>query len=321
MISIVIPVHNERDNVGPLYEKIQNTMREMNEPFEAIFIDDGSTDDTVEILKTLKGVIILVLSMDFGQTLALDAGIQEAKGEIIITMDGDLQNDPADIPKLIAKINEGYDVVSGWRQDRDDSSGRRILSILANWLTAKLSGLHLHDSACALKAYRREVVQSAHLYGEMHVFLPAYLHGRGAKVIEVPVLHHARKFGVSKHYFMKAVKDIFDLMTIKFLAQMTSRPLLFFGGIGFFSLMIGLITAIIAVILKLQEIRNFGQTPLPTLTVFFVLSGIIFFMLGLLAEMILRVYFESSGKRPYIIKERVKVDFLNNDQYARKTEI
>lgn len=307
MISIVIPVYNERDNVKLLYEKLYTTAQKMGEVFEIIFVDDGSTDDTVDILKTLKGVKILVLTMDFGQTAALDAGIHEAKGEIVITMDGDLQNDPTDIPQLVAKIHEGYDVVSGWRKNRDDSSGRRVLSRCANWLTAKVTGLALHDSACALKAYRREVVQSVRLYGEMHVFLPAYLHGRGAKVTEVSVTHHARKHGVSKHYFMKAVKDIFDLLTIKFLVTMTGRPLLFFGGVGMVSFGFGFISAIIAVVLKLQAIRNFGQTPLPILTVFFVLSGIIFFMMGFLAELILRVYFESNNKRPYVIREKIEV--------------
>lgn len=307
MISVVIPVYNERDNVKLLYEKINATAQKMGEGFEIIFVDDGSTDDTVAVLKTLPGIKILVLTMDFGQTAALDAGIHEAKGEIVVTMDGDLQNDPSDIPQLAAKIREGYDVVSGWRKERDDSSGRRVLSRCANWLTAKVTGLALHDSACAIKAYRREVVQGVHLYGEMHVFLPAYLYGRGAKVAEVPVLHHARKHGISKHYFMKAVKDIFDLLTIKFLVTMTGRPLLFFGGVGIVSFVLGFITAVIALALKLQAIRNFGQTPLPILAVFFVLSGIIFFMMGFLAELILRVYFESNNKRPYVIRDKIEV--------------
>ena len=229
-----------------------------------------------------------------------------SKGDIIITMDGDLQNDPADIPNLIAKINEGYDVVSGWRQMRDDSFGRRVLSRLANWLTARMTGLYLHDSACALKAYRREVITQVHLYGEMHVFLPAYLYGRGAKVAEIPVRHYARQFGLSKHYFMKAVKDIFDLLTIKFLATMTGRPLLFFGGTGLVAFLIGILISAVAVYLKIIGLRNFGQTPLPILSVFFILSGILFFMLGFLAELILRVYFETSKRTPYIIRERIE---------------
>jgi len=305
MISIVVPVYNEEENVTLLYQKIVEAMRTMGEDFEVLFVDDGSTDQTVARLKALSKVKIIILSMDFGQTSALDAGIHDAAGEIIITMDGDLQNDPADIPRLVTKMREGYDVVSGWRQDRNDSAGRRWLSRLANGLTARITGLFLHDSACAMKAYRREVVQAIHLYGEMHVFLPAYLYGRGAKVAEIPVIHHARQFGVSKHYFMKAIKDLFDLMTIKFLVTMTGRPLLFFGGIGVFSFAAGIITALVSIYLKVMALRNFGQTPLPIFTIFFVLSGIIFFMMGFLAELILRVYFETNKKTPYTIKERI----------------
>ncbi|OGH64466.1 MAG: hypothetical protein A2821_03015 [Candidatus Magasanikbacteria bacterium RIFCSPHIGHO2_01_FULL_41_23] len=306
MISIVIPVYNEEDNVALLHNKIVAVCTNLSEEYEIIFVDDGSTDQTIKKLKELPKVKIVVLAMDFGQTSALDAGIHDAKGDIIITMDGDLQNDPADIPNLIAKINEGYDVVSGWRQMRDDSFGRRVLSRLANWLTARMTGLYLHDSACALKAYRREVITQVHLYGEMHVFLPAYLYGRGAKVAEIPVRHYARQFGLSKHYFMKAVKDIFDLLTIKFLATMTGRPLLFFGGTGLVAFLIGILISAVAVYLKIIGLRNFGQTPLPILSVFFILSGILFFMLGFLAELILRVYFETSKRTPYIIRERIE---------------
>jgi len=306
MISIVIPVYNEEKNVAFLHSKIGEVMRKLNEPYEVIFIEDGSTDDTLKNLKSLKGVKIIILAMPLGQTAALDAGIHETQGDIIITMDGDLQNDPADIPKLVGKIREGYDVVSGWRQDRHDSVGRRALSRLANWLTAKMTGLYLHDSACALKAYRREVLVPIHLYGEMHVFLPAYLFMRGAKVAEIPVLHHAREFGTSKHYFMKAVKDIFDLLTIKFMSSLTGRPLIFFGGAGIISILLGIAVGAVAAYLKLAELRNFGQTPLPILAIFFILSGILFFMVGFLAELLLRVYFETNRKTPYIIKERIE---------------
>jgi glycosyltransferase involved in cell wall biosynthesis len=306
MISIVIPVYNEEENVVVLHQKIIEATGPLGEECEIIFVDDGSTDKTVEKLRSLPKIKIIILSMDFGQTSALDAGIHEAQGDIIITMDGDLQNDPADIPQLVAKIREGFDVVSGWRQDRHDSFGRRLLSRLANWLTAKMTGLYLHDSACALKAYKREVVKSVRLYGEMHVFLPGYLHGLGAKVVEVPVLHHARQFGVSKHYFFKAVKDIFDLVTIKFLTTMTGRPLLFFGGLGAISLFLGILSMLWACYLKFFSATNFSQTPLPILVIFFVLSGIIFFMLGFLAELNLRIYFETNKKTPYVIREKIE---------------
>ena len=306
MISIVIPVYNEEKNVAILHGKIVDVMRKLNEPYEVIFVEDGSTDETLKILKSLREIKIIILAMPLGQTAALDAGIHETRGDIIITMDGDLQNDPADIPKLVAKIREGYDVVCGWRTDRHDSSGRRVLSRLANWLTAKMTGLYLHDSACALKAYRREVLAPIHLYGEMHVFLPAYLYMKGAKVAEIPVLHHAREFGISKHYFMKAVKDIFDLLTIKFMASLTGRPLIFFGGAGIVSVLLGIVVGATAIYLKLAGLRNFGQTPLPILAIFFILSGILFFMIGFLAELMLRIYFETTRKTPYTIKERIE---------------
>src|SRR3989344_4191916 len=269
MISIVIPVYNEEKNVAILHGKIVDVMRKLNEPYEVIFVEDGSTDETLKILKSLREIKIIILAMPLGQTAALDAGIHETRGDIIITMDGDLQNDPADIPKLVAKIREGYVVVSGWRTGRHYSSGRRVLSRLANWLSAKITGLYLHDSACALKAYRRDIIQPVHLYGEMHVFLPAYLYMRGAKVAEIPVRHHARAFGVSKHYFMKAVKDICDLLTIKFLSSMTGRPLVFFGGAGAAAIFVGMIVGAVSVYLKLAGLRNFGQTPLPLLAGFF----------------------------------------------------
>ncbi len=303
MISLVIPVYNEEQNVVLLHQKIVDVVGRFNEPYEVIFVDDGSTDHTVSKLRALQNITIIILAMDFGQTSALDAGIHAAKGDIIITMDGDLQNDPEDIPPLIQKMREGYDVVSGWRQKRDDSSGRRALSRLANWLTARVTGLYLHDSACAMKAYRREIVQSVRLYGEMHVFLPAYLHGIGAKVAEIPVRHHARQFGVSKHYFFKAVKDLFDLLTIKFLVTMRGRPLILFGSVGLGAWILGFISGAVALYLKVAGLRNFGQTPLPIVTIFFILSGILFFMLGFLAELILRVYFETSKKTPYIVRE------------------
>jgi len=307
MISIVVPVYNEEENVTILYQKIVKVAKTLNEPYEIIFSDNASTDKTLEKLKVLPQVTILRLARNYGQTSNLDAAIHEAKGDIIITMDGDLQNDPEDIPNLVGKIREGYDVVSGWRQERNDSLSRRILSRSANWLTAKVTGLALNDSACALKAYKREVLQDIHLYGEMHVFLPALLHMHGAKVAEIPVKHHARRFGISKHYFMKAVKDISDLLTIKFLSSMNGRPLVFFGGSGVVSIGLGFIVGLISIYLKLANLRDFGQTPLPILTIFLVLSGFIFFMLGFLAELMLRIYYETSNKTPYTIKEKIVI--------------
>ena len=307
MISVVVPVYNEEENVTILYGKIVEVMKRFGESYEIIFSDNASTDKTLEKLKTLPKVTILRLARNYGQTSNLDAAIHEAKGDIIITMDGDLQNDPEDIPNLVGKIREGYDVVSGWRQERNDSLSRRTLSRSANWLTAKVTGLALNDSACALKAYRREILEDIHLYGEMHVFLPALLHMRGARVAEMPVRHHSRQFGISKHYFMKAVKDISDLLTIKFLSGMSGRPLVFFGGSGVVSFGLGFVIGLLSIYLKLAHLRDFGQTPLPILTIFFILSGFIFFMLGFLAELMLRIYYETSNKTPYTIKEKIVI--------------
>jgi len=306
MISIVIPVFNEEDNIQKLYDTIISVMEPYGRPFEVIFVNDGSTDRTQEKLLALPRATILSLARNSGQTSALDAGIHEAQGEVIVTLDGDMQNDPSEIPRLVAKLEEGYDVVSGWRQDRNDTFGRRLLSRSANALTARVTGLHLNDSACALKAYRREVLHPIRLYGEMHVFLPAYLHGRGARVTELPVIHHARHSGLSKHNFLKAVKNLFDLMTIKFLITMTGRPLVLFGTVGAGSIACSFIVAAVALYLKLEHIRNFGQTPLPILAALLFLSGVLFFMLGFLAELILRVYFETSGRTPYVIRERIQ---------------
>ena len=307
MISIVFPAYNEEKNVAELHKRLLSVLKGMDEPFEIVAVNNASSDNTLDELKKLSPIKIVSLAYNIGQTAGLDAGIHDATGDIIVTMDADLQNDPVDIPKLVAKIREGYDVVSGWRVKRNDSFGRRILSRLANWLTARMTGLYLHDSACALKAYKREVIQPVHLYGEMHVFLPAYLYMRGATVAEIPVEHHARVAGISNHYFMKAVKDIFDLLTIKFLAGLSGRPLIFFGGTGVVSACLGIIAALVSIYLKVAGLRNFGQTPLLILAVFFVLAGIIFFMMGFLAELLLRVYFETNRKTPYTIKERIEV--------------
>lgn len=301
MISVIVPVYNEEDNVEELHKRIYNELENIRDQFEIIFVDDGSSDGTFEKLKSLKSLKIIRFYRNFGQTSAMDAGFKSAGGDIIITMDGDLQNDPSDIRKLISKLNEGYDVVSGWRVDRHDALARKILSRLANWLTFKITGLFLHDHACAMKAYRKDVFKGVHLYGEMHVFLPAYLYLRGAKVAEISVKHHERKGGISKHYFMKAVKDVSDLLTIKFLTQ--SRPLLVFASGAFVTCCLGFLFGFVAIVLKLFSIRNFGQTPLPIMTVFFVIIGFLLFMMGFLGELMIRIYCESQNKTPYLVRE------------------
>ncbi len=302
MISVVFPAYNEEESVEVLYGTILRVLDKIGQPYEIIAVDNGSTDRTLEKLKKLSPIKIVVIAKNIGQTAGLDAGLKLAKGDIVITMDADLQNDPEDIPNLITKINEGYDVVSGWRKNRHDPADRKVLSRLANWLTRKVTGLYLHDHACALKAYRASVLKDVHLYGEMHVFLPAYLFLQGAKVAEVEVNHHARKLGVSKHNFLKAVKDISDLLTVRFLTS-TVRPLLIFGGLALFSWFLAILSGGYSAYLKIFEGFDFGRSPLPLVASLFFISGLVLFAMGFLAELLIRNYHESTGKPPYNIKE------------------
>ena len=280
MISIVFPVYNEEGNVEKLHSIIKKTMDDFGESYEIIAVDDGSKDKTLEVIKKLSPLKTIVFARNYGQTSALDAGLKAAKGEIVVTLDADLQNDPQDIPRLINKLREGYDVVSGWRRDRHDNLGRKILSRSANWLTRKVTGLFLHDYACALKAYKKSSLEDLNLYGEMHVFLPAILYMRGAKITEMQVSHHARTVGFSKHNFLKAVKDISDLFVIKFIFSV-KRPLIVFVLAGIILFFLSLVSLAISISLS-------------------------FVAIGFIAEMLMRVYYESKGSRPYIIREIIE---------------
>lgn len=306
MISIIFPAYNEEGNVAELHRRILSAAKALGEPFEIIAVNNASTDRTRDELMKLAPLRIISLAQNIGQTAGLDAGIHAARGDIVVTMDADLQNDPNDIPRMLAKMKEGYDVVVGWRKDRHDSWGRRVLSHAANWLTRRVTGLHLHDYACALKAFRKKFMEGVHLYGEMHVFLAAILQARGARVTEIEVAHHKRHAGVSKHFFMKAVRDIADLFTIKFLFTYAARPLVFFGGWAMGSIGIGFLSGILAVILKLADIRNFGQTPLPIVMTLFIILGVILFMMGFIAELMLRIYYEGRKETPYTISEVIE---------------
>ena len=306
MISIVFPAYNEEDNVEELHRRLKAVLSSLGEPFEIIAVENGSSDKTLEKLKKLHPVKIIVFPRNYGQTSALDAGIHSARGEIIVTLDADLQNDPQDIPKMIAKMKEGYDVVAGWRQTRQDSLGRKILSRLANWLTRRVLGLNLHDYACALKAFKKEFIDGVHLYGEMHVFLPAILASRGARVAEIPVRHHERKAGLSKHFFGKAVKDIADLMTVKFLFNYAARPLLFFGGWGIVSVIVAVLLAAGALFSVYREGIHIIESPFLPLASIFLILGFIMFMIGFLAELILRVYYEGRKETPYVVREIIE---------------
>lgn len=306
MISIVFPAYNEEENVAELHRLIVSAMAAQGRPYEIIAVENGSTDRTLERLKELTPLTVIVFPRNFGQTAALDAGIHSARGDIVVTMDADLQNDPQDIPLLLKKLEEGYDCAAGWRRDRKDSWAREILSRSANMLTRLVTGIRLHDFACALKAFRKEYMQDIHLYGEMHVFLPAILHARGARIAEVPVRHRPRSRGASKHYFMKAVKDIADLFTVKFLFSYAARPLVFFGGWGIASVALSLVSAAGAIASTYTEGIHIIQSPFTFLAITFLVVGFMLLMMGFMAEMLVRVYYEGRRMSPYVVSDIIE---------------
>jgi len=301
MISVVFPAYNEEKNVEELHKRILSALQKTGEEFEIIAVENASKDATYQKLKNLSPIKIIRIGYNIGQTAALDAGIRAARGDIVVTIDADLQNDPDDIPRMFAKLKEGYDAVVGWRVERNDSPWRKVFSASANWLTRTVLGFRLHDYACALKMFRKEFLGSTRLYGEMHVFLAAILYYHGAKIVEMPVRHHARSQGFSKHNFVKGTKDIADLFTIKFLMG-TSRPLLVFGTTSFFFWVLGGAAFIVAIALKIMGLRDFAETPLPIVVAFFGVTGLMLLMMGFLAEFMLRVYYETKNSTPYAIR-------------------
>jgi glycosyltransferase involved in cell wall biosynthesis len=308
MLSIVVPVYNEQDNVLPLYERVTASLQGVDEDYEVIVVNDGSRDRTEENLRAIAGrdprFKVVNFRRNFGQTAAMMAGIDHASGDIIIGLDGDLQNDPADIPKLLAKLREGYDVVSGWRVDRKDAALRRNLpSRIANWLISTISGIHLHDYGCSLKAYRREVVKGVRLYGEMHRFIPIYASWQGGKVAEIAVTHHPRIHGQSKYGLERVVKVVLDLMVVKFLASYANKPIYVFGGFGLLSIGVAFLSGLLAIYLKFFENVSFIQTPLPLLVALSFITGVMSILMGLIAEIIMRTYYESQGKSVYLVKD------------------
>jgi dolichol-phosphate mannosyltransferase len=313
MLSIIVPVYNEEANTPILYQRLTDALTGLQRPFEIIFVNDGSTDRTARILAGLAArdarVKVINFRRNFGQTAALMAGIDFATGEFIIPMDGDLQNDPADIPRLLAKLDEGYDVVSGWRKERKDPALRRKLpSWLANKLISKLTGVRLNDYGCSLKAYRRDVLKGVKLYGEMHRFIPIYAHWQGARVTEVPVNHFARIHGQSKYGLSRVIKVVLDLIVVKFLAKYQTKPIYIFGGFGMVNIAIAFLVGLYCIYLKLFEGTSFIRTPLPLLVVMTFITGILGILMGLLAELITRTYFESQGKPVYLIKDTMNLD-------------
>ena len=307
-ISVIIPVYNEGQNISSLYEKLASVLGRIAKDYEVIFVDDGSSDDTLTQLRSISQkdpqVRVLVFSRNFGQTAALSAGIDSSRGRIIIPMDGDLQNDPEDIAPLLQKFEEGYDVVSGWRKNRKDPFfSRRLPSVIANRVISVLGGVHLHDYGCTMKAYRRDILKNIRLYGEMHRFIPIYAHWIGARVAEIPVHHHSRKFGTSKYGISRVIKVILDLMVVKFLLSYSQKPIYVFGGLGILMIIGAILSGVYALYLKFFEGTSFILTPLPLLCVLLTVLGTLSILMGFLAEILTRTYYESQGKLTYQIKE------------------
>lgn len=323
-ISVFLPVLNEEPNLRPLHAKLDEALNQLGRTVEIIYVDDGSTDGSLNVLRELAGmdprVRVIALRRNYGQTPAMAAGIDAARGEVLVPMDADLQNDPADIARLLEKIDEGYDVVSGWRKNRQDKLfTRKLPSMIANRMISWIGGVPLHDYGCSLKAYRRESLADVHLYGEMHRFIPIYASWSGARVTEIPVEHHARTMGKSKYGLSRTIKVIFDLMTIKFMASYQTKPLYVFGWAGLLTLVGSLLCAILAFLMKFASWphhADFVQTPLPVLTMVMLVLGIQFFLMGLLAEMLVRTYHESQAKRIYAVRE--KIGFTTEDTEKSK---
>lgn len=306
-VSIVIPVYEEEESLPHLYKSIKDVMDRLGRKYEIVFVDDGSKDGTYKVLEAYQKkdptVVVVSFRRNFGQTAAMAAGFEYAQGDIIITMDADLQNDPADIPRLLEKM-KGHDVVSGWRKKRQDKFvSRRLPSMIANGLISKVTGVHLHDYGCTLKAYRKEVIKNVRLYGEMHRFIPAIASWVGASITEVETNHHPRKFGKSKYGISRTIRVILDLITVKFLQSFSTRPIHAFGPGG---LLLGFIGFIIALYLSFEKVvlgQSIGGRPLLFLSVLLMILGVQLVIMGLLGEMLARVYHESQGKPIYTVKK------------------
>ncbi len=310
-ISVFLPVLNEEPNLRPLHEKLDAALAVLApRTAEVIYVDDGSTDGSLAVLRELAAedprVRVIALRRNYGQTAAMSAGIDAARGRVLIPMDADLQNDPADIRRLLDKLDEGYDVVSGWRKNRQDKMvTRKIPSMLANRLISWIGGVPLHDYGCSLKAYRRDVLVDVRLYGEMHRFIPIYASWAGARVAELPVEHHPRTMGESKYGLSRTLKVVFDLITIKFMASYQTKPIYVFGTAGMFAFAISFLAGLLAIYWKLVHRADFVQTPLPILAIVMFAVGVQFILMGLLAEMQVRTYHESQAKTIYAVRERI----------------
>jgi glycosyltransferase involved in cell wall biosynthesis len=309
MISLIIPVYNEQDNLQILQERIIKTFANLPETdFEIIYIDDGSSDSSLCVLRQLKlthaKVRVIALQRNHGQTAAMMAGFDAAHGEIIIPLDADLQNPPEEIPKLLTKLNEGFDVVSGWRKSRQDHRIKRVfVSKLANWIISKVSGVQLHDYGCSLKAYRKKALSGVRLYGEMHRFIPIYAAWQGAKITEIPVEHSPRLHGESKYGIDRTFRVICDLIVVKLLDKFLQKPMHLFGMSGLFAGLLAILSGFYAIFLKIVQGTSFIKTPLPLFSGLACLSALILILMGFLAEISIRTYYESRGLKTYLAEE------------------
>ncbi len=309
-LSVVVPIYNEKESIAKLYRELDKTLSGMNLKYEVLLIDDGSIDGTLDELVKIhdKNKLYKIISFrrNFGQTSAISAGFDFTSGKVIITLDADLQNDPSDIPLLLEKLNEGYDIVSGWRVNRKDKAvTRRFPSMIANKLISKLTGVYLHDYGCTLKAYRREVIENIDLYGEMHRYIPAIASWMGVRVAEVPVRHHSRKYGKSKYGFSRTIKVILDIITVKFLLSYSQRPIQIFGLLGLFSAAIGFIMTLYLIIMRIFFSQSLSDRPLFILSIFMIFIGIQLITMGLLAEVLMRVHHKVRNRPTYVIKEMI----------------
>jgi glycosyltransferase involved in cell wall biosynthesis len=313
-LSLIIPVYNEQDNLPLLFQAIYKVMDSINQSWEVILVDDGSQDKSLSVLKEYaqkdsRHVRVISFRRNFGQTAAIAAGLDYALGEIIVLLDADMQNDPADIPMMLSKLDEGYDLVSGWRKSRKDNAlTRNFPSMIANWLISYVTGVHLHDYGCTLKVYRRDVLEGFRLYGEMHRFIPVYANSVGAKITEVQVNHHPRKFGKAKYGLERTAKVVLDLFTVKFLVAYASKPIYLFGGTGGLMMVISTIIMIYLFIRRLFFFVGVTGSPLFLVSTMFFILGFQSMLMGLIAELLVRTYHESQRKPTYTVRSMINLE-------------
>ena len=309
-VSIIVPVYNERENVLPLYRQLDSVLRPLGRNYEILFVDDGSDDGTPDQLSRLAStdprIRVVKFRRNYGQTAAMQAGFDTASGDVLITMDGDLQNDPSDIPMMLEKLDEGYDLVHGWRRNRQDAwLHRKLPSRVANWLISRVTGFPVHDLGCTLKAVRREIAQELELVGEMHRFIPILAHRRGARCVEVVTRHHPRRFGQSKYGIARTTRVLLDLVTVKFMLDYFASPMKLFGKIGLGCGAVGMLALVLTALMKIMGGVDMTGNPLLLFSTLSVMVGVQFLSLGLLGEVNVRIYYDHSRRKPYSVSQRI----------------